>query len=93
MRDMADILAELPRECAIAHRTDACFVLLRRGRKGFSMLYGVKTQEQADAFNAERNVTPAQLEAMICGSMFGFECPAADPANYDNLGNFKRGAA
>lgn len=91
MRDMATILAELPQVCAAGHPTDAAFILLHRGRKGYSMLYSIKTQAQADAFNAERQVTPAQLEAMICGSMFGFECPAADPANYDHLGNFKRG--
>ena len=93
MRDMATILAELPPTCAAGHPTDAAFILLQRGRKGYQMFYSIKTQDQADAYNAALGVTPAQLEAMICGSMFGFECPAADPANYDHLGNFKRGAA
>ena len=31
-------------------------------------------------------VTPAQAEAMLAGSMFGWNVPAANPKNYDKDG-------
>lgn len=40
----------------------------------------------AKEMNCELGITPAQAEAMKCGSMFGWNCPAADPKNYDENG-------
>lgn len=35
----------------------------------------------ADAFNARHGITAAQVEAMMIGSVFGWDVPGADPAN------------
>lgn len=44
----------------------------------------------ADSFNAQLGITPAQREAMFAGSMFGWGGKASDPANYDENGEFRR---
>ncbi len=69
---------------------------VRRGVKGFyhTRTYrGVNACAQADVLvqtlNEQAGVTPAQREAMINGSMFGFETPAADPDNYSENGGMK----
>lgn len=43
-----------------------------------------------DAENARLGVTPAQREAMLAGSMFGWDTPAANPDMYDAEGMFSR---
>jgi hypothetical protein len=45
------------------------------------------------AINCALGVTPPQREAMAAGSMFGFDCPAADPDSYTAAGNLKKPAA
>ncbi len=42
-------------------------------------------QEAADYLNKSLGVTDKQVEAMKKGSMFGWDCPAADPNNPINL--------
>ena len=50
-----------------------------------------ETPEQAvERLNAALNVTPAQREAMVSGSIFGFHTPAADPDSYEANGETKR---
>ena len=39
-----------------------------------------------DEYNTKAGVTKAQEAAMAAGSRFGFDVPAADPANYDENG-------
>lgn len=90
MRDIAEILNELPKECAARKPGSSEPILLKRGQKGYWPFPAIKSEEQLQEFNDRRNVTGAQLEAMICGSVFGFDCPAADPANYDENGNWRK---
>lgn len=73
---------------------DVCYVFepsvgyglcaLKKGVKGF---YPVKDYPNANAAFADRlnfrlGVTKAQREAMLAGSMFGWNIPAADPKTY-----------
>ena len=39
-----------------------------------------------DECNESGGVSKAQAAAMLAGSMFGWEVPAADPKNYDEQG-------
>ena len=77
--------------------TESCFstleatgelIVIAKGEKGYSPT-GVFPQdtspkEGAAALNAANGVTKAQEAAMVAGSMFGWETPAANPKNYDS---------
>lgn len=52
----------------------------------------IYVQRSADELNALEGITPAQREAMLAGSLFGWNCPAAQPDRYDSAGNFIRSA-
>ena len=47
---------------------------------------GKSNQEVAEIANHASVVTKAQEAAMLAGSMFGWQTPAADPKNYDEQG-------
>ena len=62
-------------------------IRIEKGAHGYRVTeYGAAdnaaAKEIARNLNASIGVTPAQAEAMKAGSMFGWEVPAADPANY-----------
>ena len=67
-------------------------VTIKRNERGYyhsdwSTNDKVRNQEIADFQNRKLGITPAQRQAMECGSMFGWKVPAADPKNYDDNGN------
>ena len=70
---------QLPTECAARNPVDGSTVLITRGEMGYHLLPGV----DVDKYNAYRNVTKEQEQAMLAGSMFGWDCPAADPQTYE----------
>ena len=63
---------------------------MQKGQKGFAptgkYAENETPQERVDSLNAAMDVTRAQAAAMMAGSMFGWDAPAADPANYDDQG-------
>lgn len=79
---------------------DACYVkmpytdaegievgIVKRGEKGY-----YKTPysgDEVDNMNEMLGVTKSQAAAMYAGSMFGWDVPAANPALYDENGQFK----
>ena len=77
-RNIEAVMADLPEFCATRMPFDGSVILLKRGERGYWPAHGIVSPE---IFNRERGITPAQVEAMIAGSMFGFDCPGADPLN------------
>ena len=69
-------------------------VMIRRGMTGyFPSDWNVpgdrKRNEETAAFqNAQHELTKAQCAAMVCGSMFGWDVPGANPEMYDEDGHF-----
>ncbi len=48
-------------------------------KRGENCYYDITTQLTAAQLNAQHGVSPAQAQAMLMGSMFGWTCKAADP--------------
>lgn len=77
----------LPEMCYVALRATSELVIIRNGETGyypfkdFSGSYE-EAQNLADLYNAQSGLSPAQVEAMFCGSMFGWDNVAADPQSY-----------
>jgi hypothetical protein len=83
------IAKNLPAMCAALHPSTGAVILIEAGKMGYIPADHVPIQ----AYNAERGITPGQQEAMLAGSMFGWDTPSANPANYDqNSGKWKGGA-
>lgn len=82
--------SSLPEKCFAALETTGEVIIIHRGAKGYTPTgqhpEGAGGQEGADALNEQIGVTKAQAAAMLAGSMFGWACPGADPANYDAQG-------
>jgi hypothetical protein len=77
-RDIADVLNDLPPMCASREPSSGKPTYLRRGHKGY---WPAPSGLDVEAYNAELGVSEAQAEAMLTGSVFGFDCPGADPLN------------
>lgn len=84
--------SSLPVQCFSVLPSSGELILLTRGEKGYSPCYDFSTpdaqqnREFADDRNVKNGVTKAQEAAMLAGSMFGWQTPAADPRNYDGQG-------
>lgn len=70
----------------------APYGLVTPGERGFSPIYSPLPIADIDAIVARkyatRAPTPAEREAALVGSMFGWDCPGADPARYTEQGRF-----
>lgn len=83
--------SSLPEKCYAVIPGGEEIVVVTRGEKGYSHTdkYGhdrAAAQEIVDGYNECEGVTKAQATAMLAGSMFGWDTPAADPKNYDDMG-------
>ena len=89
---MIPLRSSLPVQCFSTLPSSGELILLTRGEKGYSPCYDFSTpdaqqnREFADDRNVKNGVTKAQEAAMLAGSMFGWQTPAADPQNYDEQG-------
>lgn len=88
--DIIPLRQSLPENCFSALETTGEMILITKGERGYAPTgvfpQGASPSEGAAALNAVKGVTKAQEAAMVAGSMFGWGTPAADPKNYDNLG-------
>ena len=88
--EMIPLRKSLPERCFGYLQATGEIVVLQTGQKGFAptgKYAEIETpRECVDSLNAAMDVTRAQAAAMMAGSMFGWDAPAADPANYDDQG-------
>ena len=82
--------SSLPDKCFSYLESTGEMIVITKGEKGYTPT-GIYPQSDspkngASALNAANCVTKAQEAAMVAGSMFGWETPAADPKNYDEQG-------
>ncbi len=81
----------LPDECYGVLPSSGEIVIIKRGESGYypTGQHGNSQKESVSIVN-ERNeacgVSKAQAAAMLAGSLFGWNVPAADPKNYDEQG-------
>ena len=84
--------SSLPVQCFSVLPSSGELILLTRGEKGyspcleFSAADAGENRRFAEDSNGKNDVTKAQEAAMLAGSMFGWQTPAADPRNYDEQG-------
>lgn len=84
--------SSLPVQCFSTLPSSGELILLTRGEKGYDPCYDFSSpdaqqnREFADDRNVKNGVSKAQEAAMLAGSMFGWQTPAADPKNYDEHG-------
>ena len=85
----------LPEQCYIYVPTENRIGIVKKGESGYYKTdilesNNIKTHDEAKTFvdelNSKLGVTSAQREAMMAGSMFGWQTPAADPKTYDENG-------
>lgn len=84
--------SSLPERCYATLPSNGRLIVITKGEKGYTDVSNEydspeRNKELAQEHNAEMGVTKAQAAAMLCGSMFGWQPPGADPKNYDSNGN------
>lgn len=80
----------LPDACLTLMPSDGSLIYIGRGESGYHTSNWDtgdprENREIADFYNEKRGITPAQEKAMLNGSLFGWNVPAADPKHYENL--------
>lgn len=87
--------SDLPEVCYSILPSTGDVIIIKHGESGY---YRSEYSTEDKAFNREfandRNanlgVSKAQVEAMLSGSMYGWDVPAADPKSYDENGTLLR---
>ena len=76
----------LPETCLTLLPSTGQLIIIKRGEPGYYRTdldtgNAAQNRELADYHNGHRGITRAQEEAMLVGSMHGFDVPGADPEN------------
>lgn len=81
--------SSLPDQCLSVLSTGE-LISITKGENGYRpyplQVMGMTSREVADKANGDNHVSKAQEAAMLAGSLFGWDAPAADPALYDDTG-------
>lgn len=75
-------LEKLPAYCAAILPGYGTPIIIVAGERGY---HPAPLNLNVEAYNAKRGITPAQAEAMLVGSMFGWEVPGANPENCEGI--------
>ena len=76
----------LPRYCYSYLPTTREEIRIDFAENGYCPYRKITSDRSAKEMNRELGVMPAQAEAMLCGSMFGWNTSGTDPKNYDEKG-------
>lgn len=87
MTEPADLAHNLPEMCATYCSSTHEPMVIKRGVTGHWPLPDGMTVER---INAVFHASPAQVAAMLAGSIFGWDVPGADPTRCDGEGRPKR---
>jgi hypothetical protein len=85
MNESPEVIANaLPEICVAVLQPENVLIGIKRRQRGYFQMYdgavkGTAARLVADRMNRALGVTPQQREAMLIGSMMGWECPAARP--------------
>lgn len=84
---------DLPETCFATMPGMGDLIIIKRGEAGYYPSVWetgneVENQKIADINNQKRGITPAQVKAMLVGSMFGFDVPGANPQVYFDEARF-----
>ena len=83
--------SSLPEKCFSTLPSADKLIIIQKGEMGYipseMQIAGKTAREAADIANDTMGVTKKQEAAMLAGSLFGWQTPAADPKNYDDNGN------
>lgn len=77
-------IAALPETCIVKNPHTGESVVVKRDEQGFYPITSTDLRpEQIDNFNRSVGIGRAQEMAMLHGSMFGFDTPAANPSYWE----------
>ena len=84
--------SSLPDRCYVYLATENAICIVQKGEHGYYKTDLVPESREegkqiADGYNHNLGIPKRQAAAMVAGSMFGWETPAADPNSYDENGN------
>ncbi len=87
--------SDLPEVCYSILPSTGDVIIIKHGESGYYRCeYSTEdkafNREFANDRNANLSVSKAQVEAMLAGSMYGWDVPAADPKSYDENGTLLR---
>ncbi len=83
--------SSLPEQCYGVLPDTGELIIIKKGKSGYyrtdvATTGKEETRALADEYNGKAGVSKAQAAAMLAGSMFGWQVPAADPRNYGKNG-------